>query len=391
MPPRRTSHASSGAGDASTSSASSGAASKARSRPNSAASSTRPAPSSRMVKREPVSEEEEEDEKEGGEDVNEDVSSDEIAVAPSRSKAVSRAGPSNRKATAVSTTTTQSRRKTTSETAQASRANASKGKKKAIVESSDDDLSTSEDEVVVSRLVKREPQEPSVSSSQSPSNTSRETGQEDGTSSDSEDADDMAIERGASSRKQRVAPVKQEQHDSATSEDEAEEEDNPVPGTISVSPQLSSLERRGAEDASSSSSRASTPAPGTPLAMAADAPQVVTEEQPDDALIHADTKQTQPKIDVMIPLIEEGPKKRLVIHKIVLVDFKSYAGRQEIGPFHKVSVTHCQLVVLLKSPSIHLCSPFRPLLDRMVAANPILSMPCYSCSGSKPRRCGKER
>ncbi|KIJ54318.1 hypothetical protein M422DRAFT_153955 [Sphaerobolus stellatus SS14] len=30
-----------------------------------------------------------------------------------------------------------------------------------------------------------------------------------------------------------------------------------------------------------------------------------------------------------------GPKARLVIHKLVLVDFKSYAGRQEIGPFHK--------------------------------------------------------
>ncbi|TFK56417.1 hypothetical protein OE88DRAFT_1741296 [Heliocybe sulcata] len=30
-----------------------------------------------------------------------------------------------------------------------------------------------------------------------------------------------------------------------------------------------------------------------------------------------------------------GPKSRLVIHKLVLVNFKSYAGRQEIGPFHK--------------------------------------------------------
>ncbi|KAG1879662.1 RecF/RecN/SMC N terminal domain-containing protein [Suillus tomentosus] len=30
-----------------------------------------------------------------------------------------------------------------------------------------------------------------------------------------------------------------------------------------------------------------------------------------------------------------GPKPRLVIHKMVLVNFKSYAGRQEIGPFHK--------------------------------------------------------
>ncbi len=38
------------------------------------------------------------------------------------------------------------------------------------------------------------------------------------------------------------------------------------------------------------------------------------------------------------PPVEEpkGPCARLVIHKLVLVNFKSYAGRQEIGPFHKV-------------------------------------------------------
>jgi structural maintenance of chromosome 4 len=36
------------------------------------------------------------------------------------------------------------------------------------------------------------------------------------------------------------------------------------------------------------------------------------------------------------PEEDKGPKPRLVIHKIVLVNFKSYAGRQEIGPFHKV-------------------------------------------------------
>ncbi|KAI0962099.1 hypothetical protein AcV7_001019 [Taiwanofungus camphoratus] len=41
--------------------------------------------------------------------------------------------------------------------------------------------------------------------------------------------------------------------------------------------------------------------------------------------------QSQPAV------IEEpqGPKARLVIHKMALVNFKSYAGRQEIGPFHK--------------------------------------------------------
>ena len=33
----------------------------------------------------------------------------------------------------------------------------------------------------------------------------------------------------------------------------------------------------------------------------------------------------------------EGPKARLVIHKMALINFKSYAGRQDIGPFHKAS------------------------------------------------------
>jgi structural maintenance of chromosome 4 len=37
-----------------------------------------------------------------------------------------------------------------------------------------------------------------------------------------------------------------------------------------------------------------------------------------------------------IPEEPAGPKSRLVIHKMALINFKSYAGRQEIGPFHKV-------------------------------------------------------
>ncbi|KAF8684667.1 SMC proteins Flexible Hinge Domain [Rhizoctonia solani] len=43
------------------------------------------------------------------------------------------------------------------------------------------------------------------------------------------------------------------------------------------------------------------------------------------------SSQAEPKL----PEVPAGPKKRLVIHKIALVNFKSYAGRQEIGPFHK--------------------------------------------------------
>jgi structural maintenance of chromosome 4 len=35
------------------------------------------------------------------------------------------------------------------------------------------------------------------------------------------------------------------------------------------------------------------------------------------------------------PVVVEAPKTRLVIHKMVLKDFKSYGGSQTIGPFHK--------------------------------------------------------
>jgi structural maintenance of chromosome 4 len=35
------------------------------------------------------------------------------------------------------------------------------------------------------------------------------------------------------------------------------------------------------------------------------------------------------------PVVEEtGPKARLVITYLILTNFKSYAGRQEVGPFH---------------------------------------------------------
>ncbi len=40
---------------------------------------------------------------------------------------------------------------------------------------------------------------------------------------------------------------------------------------------------------------------------------------------------------IAIPVTENtGPKARIVITYLILTNFKSYAGRQEIGPFHKV-------------------------------------------------------
>jgi structural maintenance of chromosome 4 len=66
---------------------------------------------------------------------------------------------------------------------------------------------------------------------------------------------------------------------------------------------------------------------------------------PTASLVHEEEKSLLDDLPVLpakarhAPLtVEEpkGPHPRLVIHKLVLVNFKSYAGRQEIGPFHKV-------------------------------------------------------
>jgi hypothetical protein len=35
----------------------------------------------------------------------------------------------------------------------------------------------------------------------------------------------------------------------------------------------------------------------------------------------------------------EGPQRRLIIKEMVLENFKSYAGEQRVGPFHKVGTS----------------------------------------------------
>ena len=83
----------------------------------------------------------------------------------------------------------------------------------------------------------------------------------------------------------------------------------------------------------------------------------------------------------------QGPQPRLVIHKMALVNFKSYAGRQDIGPFHKASHSEpfqrpfCDVVTF---------SPFPPSLVLMGRANQIQSTPCYSFLVIERLRCDKE-
>ena len=81
------------------------------------------------------------------------------------------------------------------------------------------------------------------------------------------------------------------------------------------------------------SSLASSPGPTTP-------PAVEVASRLDPSSPAKANVLNSPMVSKALPAkilpIHDGPKKRLVIHKLALVDFKSYAGRQEIGPFHKV-------------------------------------------------------
>lgn len=98
-------------------------------------------------------------------------------------------------------------------------------------------------------------------------------------------------------------------------------------------------------DSSSASSPASSPGPGTPGAedgpesagLGVGEPAIVAPNDDDDLTASLAERPAVISKPILPALQEEtGPKQRLVIHKLALVDFKSYAGRQEIGPFHKV-------------------------------------------------------
>ena len=66
------------------------------------------------------------------------------------------------------------------------------------------------------------------------------------------------------------------------------------------------------------------------------------EEEEEDSLLEPRVK---PQRQSLVPPVEEskGPKSRLVIYKMVLINFKSYAGRQQIGPSHKVGIENFDL------------------------------------------------
>ncbi|KAF8167274.1 RecF/RecN/SMC [Crassisporium funariophilum] len=64
-------------------------------------------------------------------------------------------------------------------------------------------------------------------------------------------------------------------------------------------------------------------------------PEAGEEEEEETSLFDPPPMPTPASLPQTMPEEPAGPKSRLVIHKMALVNFKSYAGRQEIGPFHK--------------------------------------------------------
>jgi hypothetical protein len=108
---------------------------------------------------------------------------------------------------------------------------------------------------------------------------------------------------------------------------------------------------------------------------------------------------------------QDHPKKRLMIREMVLENFKSYAGAQHIGPFHKVgaavqrtspalavqsSTSSCVLacshaaIDLTSCRLVSMCSASLLWWAPMAAASPTSLMPCCLCLGGGPSRCAPQ-
>lgn len=69
----------------------------------------------------------------------------------------------------------------------------------------------------------------------------------------------------------------------------------------------------------------------------------VVEEEDEKSLFEPPPMPPPPSTVPPPPEEPSGPKSRLMIHMMALVNFKSYAGRQVIGPFHKVRMYNVPL------------------------------------------------
>lgn len=83
---------------------------------------------------------------------------------------------------------------------------------------------------------------------------------------------------------------------------------------------------------------------GLPLPRSSQEPDEVKQEEQLSHGIHARSLMQQRATSMQQHVIKtpDEPTQRLTISNLVLTNFKSYAGRQEVGPFHSVSIVEVE-------------------------------------------------
>ncbi|KAJ7045435.1 hypothetical protein C8F04DRAFT_1173499 [Mycena alexandri] len=164
-------------------------------------------------------------------------------------------------------------------------------------------------------------------------------------SGDDDDNDNDASDEDAKPKAKRAAPKSRR---IAVSDDEDDsdqavsdfEDDEVKPAKKAKGRRASTKAKPKATPAKSKSRPSVAPSRPDPEVVVPTAPRAapIHEEEEDEeekSLFDPPPMPTPAQLAQLAVEEPTGPKSRLVIHKMALVNFKSYAGRQEIGPFHK--------------------------------------------------------
>lgn len=139
------------------------------------------------------------------------------------------------------------------------------------------------------------------------------------------------------SRLKKAETLHEEQEDEEQEEEaEGSRPQAPSPSTSKAPPSAQHAtpsRAKPAEDQSTPRAKSTSKATKTPVRPADDEEEQSLLDLPEVSSAMRRLSGLPPPSAVEEP---QGPKSRLVIHKMVLNNFKSYAGRQVIGPFHKV-------------------------------------------------------
>jgi len=145
----------------------------------------------------------------------------------------------------------------------------------------------------------------------------------------------VIVESGEEEQEDPEPPVIQEEEEEQeaplenTAQDSDDDLELPTPAQHDTEAVMAPKNEQQDSDSSNDEQEVQTPPPASPQIEAR--PTVVEPDQDPD-IATQEPPVTLPTLSQ--PKEPEKPSARLVIHKIVLINFKSYAGRVEIGPFH---------------------------------------------------------